>query len=70
MSKIQSVLFDRNLYTTTDALRWVNRHRIIPLKKAEIGPRYIHIRVRNPREFERIRTLNIAHGIELRVGFM
>ena len=70
MSKIQSVLFDREICDIPNAKVWLDEHHLEPIKKADITKRFIHFRIRNPNEFNRIRTMKTSKGIEFHIGFM
>lgn len=64
---IQSILFDKELWTATKARRWLKRHGHKLLKGADITQNYIRFRLHNPREGHIYRTHNLgkANGIKL-----
>jgi hypothetical protein len=70
-SEIQSIIFDPDEgWTTVKARRFLNRHKISPLKRAHVTRSgKIHIRIQPPDLFERLRTKQIAPGVMFIFGF-
>lgn len=68
-SKIQSVLFDKRLWTIRTAKSWILRHRLLPLKKPHVTKHKIRFRVDDPANFVRLRTKKTNGGIEFIIGF-
>jgi hypothetical protein len=69
MSQIQAVLFNRDYWTIPHAYTWLHQHGLIPMKKAHLTKYYYHFRIRDPKEFSRIRTKKISNDIDLLIGF-
>jgi hypothetical protein len=68
-STIQSVLFDKTIWSLDDAKKWLRQHRIVPIKKVHSTKYFYRFRIKEPNEFIRFITKKIAHGVELVIGF-
>lgn len=69
MSKIQSVLFDMEKWTPQQARKWLTEHDLKPIKKMHRGRRFLHYRLRESHQFNRLRIKKVGHGIEFIIGF-
>jgi hypothetical protein len=68
-SNIASMLFKKNLWTKSEAARWLRDHRM-KHGKVDITDQYIRFRQHNPKSYKRIRTKKIPQsGITLLIGF-
>jgi hypothetical protein len=67
-SHIQSVLFDKTMYLGSEALNWLKKHKLKPIKKAHITDKYRRYRLQDPNKFKRFKTIK-KKGISLIVGF-
>ena len=68
MSKIQSILFDKNLWNNEGALLWLKEHNLIPQKKVHYTKNFLRYRLRNPNNFTAFFTKKLENGIELIFG--
>lgn len=68
MSVVQSVLFDRNLWSRTRATNWLSKNDF-KYSKVDYKPLHLRFRQHSPKFFTRFRTENIGHGIILIIGF-
>lgn len=69
-SEIQAVLFDKNLWNQSQAMIWLKKHHISPLKKVHVTKRFLRYRINDPKQYKRLRTDKLAHfGIDLIIGF-
>lgn len=68
-SDIQSVLFDRDLWTVIEARTWLRKHKFIPIKLPHQTKNKIRFRLQNPLNFRRFRIKKLGEGIELVIGF-
>lgn len=48
MSKIQSIIFNKNMYTDKEAEEWIKDHGIKPIKKVHLSKNYYRFRIINP----------------------
>lgn len=69
MSQIQSVLFNVNYWTLPTARTWLMKHHLHPLKKVDITHNYYHYRIKNPKQFKRLRTIKTHDNLDLIIGF-
>lgn len=67
-SKVQTLLFERSLYTPKGARAWARRHNF-QAPKVDITAHYIRVRQEAPSKFRRMRTVNFGHGIKAVVGW-
>jgi hypothetical protein len=68
MSKVQSILFDKNYYSFSDAIKWIKSHNFV-VKKVDITENYYRIRQLDPKNFNRFRIIDIKPGIKFVIGF-
>lgn len=69
MSKIQAVLFDRELYTAASASLKLKNMGFTAIKKPHLTTNKIHFRLEDPSNFDHFATLKKPHGIEFIVGY-
>jgi len=68
-SEVQSILFDRRLFTTEQAVDWVMAHHF-KVYKLDFTKKYIRFRQFPPnRNLYRYRTKQIANGIKFIFAF-
>lgn len=73
-SEIQSVIFDtlnaEKEWSTVKARRFLNRHALKPMKRAHVTKSgKIHFRIRDPDQYDRLRIIHVAPGVEFVLGF-
>lgn len=66
--KVQSILFDRNLWTQQKAKKWLMNHDYI-YPKIDITENFFRFRQKVPDKNKRYRTINIGRGIEFVLMF-
>lgn len=69
MSAIQSIIFNKNTYTTKKASKWLKYHGYKPIKRVHKTTDSLRYRMINPNNFNRFITLNIEEDIKFIVGF-
>lgn len=72
MSKVQSIIFNREFWTISKAKEWIKDHPQFKVGKIDLPAdgKTIRFRQRNPKEFKRFRIKNIGNGnIKLIIGF-
>jgi hypothetical protein len=71
MSEIQSIRFDKSIYTQKEAREWMKRNKLKLLKgkKVDIAKNFYKYRIRDPDDFEHFITKKIDDGLELIIGF-
>lgn len=69
VSEIQSILFDRKEWTSSDALEWLYSHNLKPQKKAHFTKEKIRFRLHDPMMYDRLRIKKFRNGIEIIFGF-
>ena len=67
----QSVIFDKEIWDTTRARRWLNKNKLYPLKRVHETTRYYRYRIRNP-DYEKYeyRIKVLSNGIKAVIGFL
>lgn len=68
-TEIQSVLFNRNVWSIPDAYSWLVEHDFKPMKKAHLTENNIRFRIRLPTKYKRFTTRKMGKGISLVIGF-
>lgn len=69
MSKIQAVLFDKNLYNISSATAKLKDMGLVPIKKPHITENKIRFRLEEPSQFASFATFKKPNGIELIIGY-
>lgn len=69
MSTIQSVLFDKNFYTTEDACKWLHKHKLKPIKKVHETENYYRYRLQEPCKQCTCRTIQLKPGLKMLVKY-
>lgn len=68
-SAIQAVLFKKDRWTAESARKWLEKHKIVPIKDPRQTKNEIRFRVKDPTLFKRFRTIKEKDGIDLVVAF-
>ena len=69
-SKIQSVLFDRNFYTSKSARAFLKKHKLKPIKRQHKTQNFLRYRIQNPDKFKRFITKSVKKNtIKFVIGF-
>jgi len=68
-SQVQSVLIPRSRYSMEEAREWLREHSFSASGKVDVTSQYYRFRQSAPGEFKRIRTKEVAGGVELLIGF-
>lgn len=66
---IQSILFDKHYWNVFSSHQWLIHHRMYPVKSPDITTHFIRYRLRDPRSFNRLRTIKLHNGVDLVIGF-
>jgi len=69
MTQVQSVTFNKSIWTVVAARRWLRQHDFLPIKRVDKTPTLLRYRIKPPKQFKRFRNKSIATGINLVVGF-
>ena len=72
MSKVQSIIFNREFWTISQAKDWIRKHPQFKIKKIDFPAdgKTIRFRQRDPKEFKKFRIKDIGNGnIKLILGF-
>ena len=59
MSQIQSVMFNRKIWTTKMARKWLKNKKWKAIKKVDITKNFLRYRLRRPHVYKRFRIKNI-----------
>ena len=68
-SRVQTLLFDKDRFSLSDAKAWARRHN---WKASDVDEKenFIHLRQEDPSHFQRIRTVYLGgRGVQARVGW-
>jgi len=67
---MQSVLFDKNVWTSRGAKSWLLHNKHKPIKSAHITDKYIRFRLKDPAtQIMPLRTISLAKSIKAITGF-
>lgn len=67
---IQAVIFDKFIWTTALARKFLKKHKFKPIKKVHITDRYYRYRLHNPKKFSRMRTKSVPKWhLKFIIGF-
>ena len=69
MSQIQSIVFDRDKFTTAKARAFLQRNKLVPIKRVDKTKNKLRYRIKTPKLFKRFRVKKIKKGISLIFGF-
>jgi hypothetical protein len=69
MSKIQSILFNKDEWDIFDSHQWLIQNNIYPVKSPHVTKKFIRYRIKDPNKFKRLRTIKTDDGIDLIIGF-
>lgn len=71
MSNIQSVIFNKHLFSIQKAQNWLKAHNLKLLKGKHVDTtlNFHRFRIRSPLQFRRFITKKIQPGIEIIIGF-
>ncbi len=69
MSEVQSVVFPKNKFSTTQARAFLKANNFNPIKRVDVTENTLRYRIVEPEKFKRIRTIKIKDGISLIIGF-
>jgi hypothetical protein len=69
MIEIQAVLFDKNEYTSKDALQWLKKHELSPIKRVHVTKNYLRYRINEPTKYTKMRTIK-KDGIDIIIGIL
>lgn len=61
-TEVHSVLFNRELFNTREATKWLKKHNFKPIKRVHKTEKYLRYRIREP-EYSKYRTQEIDNGI-------
>ncbi len=67
MSEIQSIIFEKDMFTTKKANRWLKKNKISPIKKVHETKNYYRYRITEP-DFDYYITKQLSDGIKLVIG--
>jgi hypothetical protein len=69
---IQSILFDRNIYSLSEAKKWIKDHgykESFNGKDVDIKPRHYRFRQLEPNSVYKYRTKSLSHGIKFIIEY-
>ena len=66
--KVQSVTFNRKMWTPYAARRWLAKEGFMRIKPVDITTNYYRYRLRHPSQFKRFRSKKFKNGIVLVFG--
>jgi hypothetical protein len=66
---VQAVLFDKDRYTIPEALAYLRKHNMHPIKAPHVTSHYIRCRLENPALHSNFYTKDIGNGIKLVIGY-
>jgi hypothetical protein len=67
-SKVQSLLFDKNIFTIESCISWLFHHRF-KYNKIDIKQKYYRFRQYNPSLHHSYRTIKLSDGIKAIIEF-
>jgi hypothetical protein len=76
-SEVQSIMFDKNLFSKEDSIKWAKEHGFNPIKEPETSEEgeYVHLRIQNPEKYKTFRVSQypeqkLPKGIKLKFGII
>lgn len=69
MSDIQAILFNKNMWNYNMAINWIEEHNFYPIKPVDITNRFYRFRIRDPKQFNKLRIKKTKDGIDFIFGF-
>lgn len=68
MSDIQAVIFKKRYYNAERARKWLDKHKLIPIKRVDKTQNYLRYRI-TPPKYKRYAIKKIKGGIKLVLGW-
>jgi hypothetical protein len=62
---VQSIIFDKELWTPRKATNWLMLHNFYPIKKVHETEHYYRFRIQEPRKYAEYMTKTLPFGIKL-----
>ena len=70
MSSIQSVLFKRDVFSSSEARKFLSKHGWEPIKRVHKTEKFLRYRIQDPENFKSFATKSILKGnVQLVIGF-
>lgn len=69
MADIQSVVFDKNIWTLGKSKQWLINHELISENPPYEAKTYYRYRITESERYELIKTKDVGSGIKLVIGF-
>ncbi|HXS59230.1 MAG TPA: hypothetical protein VN703_00260 [Candidatus Sulfopaludibacter sp.] len=69
MSQIQSIIFNKDYWTKSEARKWLLTHFFLPIKKVHETKNYYRYRIKDPNKFNYFITRRLKNNMELVIGF-
>lgn len=69
MSKVQSILFDKNYWNIRNIVDFLYDHDFEPIKGMHITNNYYRVRIKHPLKNKSYRTKNISEGLKFIIEF-
>ena len=66
----QAVIFDKDIWDTSRAKRWLNKNKLYPIKRVHETMHFYRYRIREP-DYDHLeyKTTNLGYGIKVIVGY-
>lgn len=61
---MQSIIFNKKLWTLTESKRFLNRHHLEPIKPVHTTENFYRFGLQNPYPHKRYYTIRITNGVE------
>ncbi len=70
MSEIQAVLFEKKVWDSKMARKWLKKNKMKPIKKVHKTKNLLRYRLRSPRKYKRFRMKSIPKfSLKFVIGF-
>jgi hypothetical protein len=63
-TKVQSIIFNKHIYTPKEAKLWLKHNEYTPIKHVDITKNYLRYRIREPKKGHRYRMINFTKFIK------
>ena len=63
-TKIQSIIFEKKEFTTTQAREWLKKHSYKPIKRVDITENYLRYRITPPKKNKIYRLIEFGDDIK------
>jgi hypothetical protein len=68
-SVTQAIIFDKFYWSPLETRKWLIMHHLIPIKPMHETKKFYRYRLRDPKDFKRIRTIKTKDHLDIIIGY-